>query len=51
MWLGHGKTGDDVIIEQRLQKFLLLLGRAVVRQDFRIAGVWGLRAKDYRREA
>ena len=42
----HGKARNNFIVEQWLQEFFLLLRRTVVRQDFRIAGVRRLRAKD-----
>ena len=40
--LGHGVTGEDLAVEQRLEVLLLLVFGAVVGDDLGIAGVGGL---------
>ena len=45
------KHDDDVAVEQRLEVLLLLLGRAVVREDLGVAGVGRLAAEHDRRPA
>ena len=48
--LGHRKGRDDLVIEQRPEIALLLLGRAVMRDDLGIAGVGRLAAEHAGRE-
>ncbi len=43
---GHGKAGNDIAIEQRLQVALLLRGGAVMGENFAVAGIRCLAAKD-----
>ena len=45
LWLGHGEARDDLVIQERLQKAALLLGRAVVGKDLGIAAVGRLAAE------
>ena len=50
MRLGDREAGHDLIRQQRLEKLLFLLRRAVMGQDLAIAGIWRLRAEDDRPE-
>src|SRR6202035_5803140 len=37
--LGHRERRYDFVVEERLQIFFLLLGRPVMREDFRVARI------------
>src|SRR5712692_425932 len=49
--LGHRERRNDLVVEQRLQKTLLLIGRPIMRQDLGVARVRRLAAKHYRCES
>src|SRR5437016_2833481 len=51
LWLGHRERRYDLIVEERLEETLLLIRGAVMRKDFRIAGVRRLTAENDRCEA
>jgi len=47
--LGHGEAGADLAFEQGFEPALLLLGRAVDRQDLHVADVGGVAVEHLRR--
>jgi len=49
--LGHREARDDLVGEQRFEEALFLLGRAVLGENLRVAGIGGLAAENGRREA
>src|SRR5216683_7581886 len=49
--LGHRERRNDLIVEQRLQKTLLLLGRPIMRENLGVARVRRLASKHNWRES
>src|SRR6266478_4273069 len=49
--LGHRERGNDLIVEQRLQKPLLLIRRPIMRENLGVARVRRLASKHNRRES
>src|SRR5712672_2507451 len=47
--LGHRERRHDLIVEQRLQIFFLLLWRPVMRENLRVARIRRLASENYRR--
>src|SRR5258707_15173792 len=49
--LGHRERRNDLVVEQRLQKTLLLIGRPIMRENLGVARIRRLASKNDRRES
>src|SRR6267142_5090324 len=49
--LGHRERRNDLVVEQRLQKTLLLIGRPIMRENLGVARIRRLASKNNRRES
>src|SRR5207245_10058555 len=50
LWLGHREGRADLALAQRLERLLLLLGRAVALEHLHVAGVGRRAVESLRRE-